>query len=147
MKRNRIRIPIFLPIAIIVCLILGIAANQYIAANVTEEQLSENVLISALPFILIFVSIILAFITLIVVVAQLLNDRVSSRIYRIIERIIIAGIILGIIGMFQSWVFDFYRYGFFLLLISTLCFIVWSHVTPAADQRPAELAGTSISEE
>ena len=147
MKRNRVRIPIFLPIAIIVCLILGIIGNWLVGTYVTEEQLGNNVLIGAIPFVLIFASILLAFITLIVVVAQLLNDRVANRTYKIIERIIIGGIILGILGMFQSWVFDFYRFGFLLLLISTLCFIVWSHVTPAPEKRQVEAAATTVTEE
>lgn len=147
MNRNRVRIPIFLPIAIIVCLILGIIGNWLVGTYVTEEELANNVLIGAIPFVLVFASILLAFITLIVVVAQLLNDRVANRTYKIIERIIIAGIILGILGMFQSWVFDFYRFGFLLLLISTLCFIVWSHVTPAPEKRQIEAATTTVAED
>jgi hypothetical protein len=58
------------------------------------------------------------------VIAQQTFDRV--------ERIIIGGIVLGVVGMFQPWVFAGYKYGFLLLLFSTLAFIVWSHITPAA---------------
>jgi hypothetical protein len=146
MKKNRVRIPIFLPIAILVCLGLGLVAGPVIQSRATEEQLDTNVLLSAAPFILIFASILLAFITLIVVIAQLLNGRVSRRLYRIIESAIIAGIVLGILGMFQSWVFSFYRYGFFLLLFSTLFFIIWSHVTPASQPRPTEATSTPTRE-
>jgi hypothetical protein len=32
--------------------------------------------------------------------------------------------------MFQPWVFLAYRYGFLVLLISTLGFILWSHIVP-----------------
>jgi hypothetical protein len=146
MKRNRVHIPIFLPIAIVVCLVLGLLAGPFIQSRATEEQLNTNVLLSAIPFILIFASIILAFITLIILVAQLLNGRVSRRLYRIIETAIIAGIVLGILGMFQSWIFDFYRYGFFLLLFSTLAFIIWSHVTPRSQQRQVEVTGAPLPE-
>jgi hypothetical protein len=47
------------------------------------------------------------------------------------ERVIIGGIVLGVVCMFQPWVFVGYKYGFLLVLFSTLAFIVWSHVTPA----------------
>jgi hypothetical protein len=147
MKRNRVRIPILLPVAILVCLVLGIIGNRLVQSTATEEQLAASVLLGAIPFVLIFASIILAFITFIVVVAQMLNNRVSPRAYRITERIIIAGIVLGILGMFQSWVFAFYTYGFILLLISTLCFIVWSHVAPAPARRQAKAAGTTVMED
>jgi hypothetical protein len=32
--------------------------------------------------------------------------------------------------LFQPWSFVFYRYGFVLLLASTLSFILWSHIMP-----------------
>jgi len=32
--------------------------------------------------------------------------------------------------MFQPWLFDGYKYGFVLLLISLVLFMVWSHVSP-----------------
>jgi hypothetical protein len=34
--------------------------------------------------------------------------------------------------MFQPWLFLGYKYGFLLVLFSTLAFIIWSHITPAA---------------
>ena len=40
--------------------------------------------------------------------------------------------VLGTIGMFQPWVLELYHYGFLLLGLSTLAFIVISHV-PAAE--------------
>ena len=44
---------------------------------------------------------------------------------------LIAGIVLGIIGMFQPWFFPAFRYGFYLLLASTIGYIAWSHISPA----------------
>jgi hypothetical protein len=92
--------------------------------------------------VLIFASIILFFMSFIWWVSNRLNFRISDKAYNRIEKIIIAGIVLGIIFMFQPWVFVLFRYGFYLLLFSTLAFMVWSHVTAAApvDDSAAELA-------
>ena len=130
MAKTRLRIPIALPIAIVISLVLGLLAGPFIRSRATEEQLADNVLLSALPFILIFVAIILAFITVIVIIARLLSNNLSPRIFHIVERVLIAGIVLGVLGMFQPWVFLAYKYGFLLLLFSTLSFIVWSHIVP-----------------
>jgi hypothetical protein len=130
MQLSRPRIPTKLLIVIGVLLILGIAAGQYINATMTEEQLTDNVFINAVPFVLIFAAIILTFIAVIYVVASMLDNNISTRAHRLIEQILIVGIVLGVVGMFQPWVFEGYKYGFVLLLISTLSFILWSHVTP-----------------
>lgn len=130
MEKIRPRVPVPLLIAILVTLVLGLLARPFIVARATPEQLAENVLLNAIPFILIFVSIILAYITLIVVVGSILNNHISRRAHRIVEAMLIAGIVLGIFGMFQPWVFLAYRYGFLVLLISTLGFILWSHIVP-----------------
>jgi hypothetical protein len=145
MTKKRPRVPIGLPIAAVVTLILGIAAGPVIRSLATEEQMSTNVLLSAIPFVLIFVSIILFFITLIWLVASLLNNRIPEWIYRPIEWIIIAGIVLGIVGMFQPWSFVAYRFGFLLLFFSTLSFILWSHVVPKGAHE-AHVDSVSISE-
>lgn len=141
MTKTRFRIPYGLIISATVCLILGLAAGPLIRSTATEEQLAKNVLLSAIPFILIFVSILLVFITLINVVARLLNNNIDARLYRVVESIIIAGIVLGVIGMFQPWHMIFYKYGFMVLLVSTLSFILWSHVRPKGEQRQEELTG------
>ena len=130
MQLSRPRIPTKLLIVIGVLFILGIVSGQYINATMTEEQLMDNVFINAVPFVLIFAAIILTFIAVIYVVASMLDNNISTRAHRFIEQILIVGIVLGVVGMFQPWVFEGYKYGFLLLLISTLCFILWSHVTP-----------------
>jgi hypothetical protein len=130
MPKIRPRVPVGLLISIVILLILGAIAGPVIQSNATEEQLATNVLLAAIPFILIFVAILLAFIAVIALVGSVLNNRVSEGTYRWVERIIIAGIVFGVIGMFQPWLFVFYRYGFLLLLFSTLAFILWSHVSP-----------------
>jgi hypothetical protein len=50
--------------------------------------------------------------------------------HRIIERTMIALIVLGVLGMFQSVHIDFYTWGFHILLLGTLGFIIISHITP-----------------
>jgi hypothetical protein len=130
MTNKRPRVPIGLPIAAVATLLLGIAAGPVIDSMATEEQLATNVLLSAIPFVLIFVSIVLFFIILVWLVASMLNNRIPEHIYRPVEWITIGGIVLGIVGMFQPWSFAGYRYGFMLLFLSTLAFILWSHVVP-----------------
>jgi hypothetical protein len=138
MAKARPRIPVTLLIVIAVLLVLGLVANNYIIARMTPEQLADNVLLNAIPFILIFVAIILAFVALIVMVARVLDNNISPRIHRIIETVLIAGIVLGVISMFQPWVFAAFKYGFVLLLVSTLSFILWSHVTPRREAYEVE---------
>lgn len=56
----------------------------------------------------------------------------NSVVLRRIEQLVVAGMVLGTIGMFQPWVLELYHYGFLLLGLSTLAFIVVSHI-PAAE--------------
>jgi len=129
-------------ISAIILLVLGIAAIPGVQNVFTEEQLSKNAILSGIPFILIFASIILFFMSFIWFLSNKLNFRVSDKTYNIIEKIIIGGIVVGIIFMFQPWVFVLFRYGFYLLLISTLAFITWSHITaaPPIDEFAADMA-------
>jgi len=140
MEVSRPRVPVTLLIVIAVLLVLGFLAGQYVNATMTEEQLADNVFINAVPFVLIFVAIILTFIAVIYVVASMLDNNISPRAHRIIEQILIVGIVLGVVGMFQPWLFEGYKYGFVLLLISTLSFILWSHITPKRELRQEEAA-------
>lgn len=144
--KYRPRVPIALPLIALALLALGLLAGPFIQSRATPEQLANNVLLSAIPFILIFIAIILFFITLIVLIATALSNNISVRAYRVVESILIAGIVLGIIGMFQPWLFAAYKYGFVILLISTLSFIVWSHVSPRRAEIQEEVGPVSISE-
>lgn len=85
-------------------------------------------------FIVGFLIILGLFIAFIRWVAGRLNGSLPQSTFDLVERIIIGGIVLGVVGMFQPWLFVGYKYGFLLVLFSTLAFIVWSHVTPAAPQ-------------
>jgi hypothetical protein len=88
----------------------------------------------AITFLVGFLAILFAYIFFIRWVAARLNHRIDAERFARIERIWIGGIVLGIVCMFQPWFFWAYRFGFLLLLFATLGFIVWSHVTPAAQQ-------------
>ena len=138
MAKPRLRLPIGLFIAIAVTFVLGLVANPVILALTTEKQRATNVLLSALPFILIFVAILLTFISLINMSASVLNNYISPRIYRAIETVLIAGIVLGIFGMFQPWLMVLYKIGFLVLLVSTLGFIWWGHIKPKSVRRQKE---------
>jgi hypothetical protein len=145
MPKKRRRVPIGLPISVVVLLILGAISGPIIQALATERQLATNVLLSAIPFIFIFAAIILSFITLIAFVATRLNHKISAKTYRMIEHIIVGGIVAGLIGMFQPWVFVLYQVGFFVLFFSTLGFIMWSHIIPSST-RHEELGSMSVSQ-
>ena len=57
----------------------------------------------------------------------------AHKTYSRIERAIIWLMIIGMVGMFQPFLVDLYRYGFLLLLFSTVLFIIISHVTPSPE--------------
>jgi O-antigen/teichoic acid export membrane protein len=143
MAKSRLRLPVGLFIAIVVTLVLGLVASPVIKALTTEKQRATNVLLSAIPFILIFVAILLAFISLINMSASLLNGNISQRLFLLVERVLIAGIVLGILGMFQPWLIIFYKVGFIVLLVSTLGFIWWSHIKPKGERRQKEVDNTA----
>jgi hypothetical protein len=146
MAKRRLRIPVGLFIAIVVTLILGLVAKPAITALTTDKQRATNVLLSAIPFILIFISILLVFISLINMSASVLNGYISPRIFHAIERVLIAGIVLGIFGMFQPWLIILYKVGFMVLLVSTLGFIWWGHIKPKGERRQKEAGSTSGQE-
>jgi hypothetical protein len=88
----------------------------------------------AVTFIVVFLIILGAYIFLIRAASRRLSLRLPQATFEAIERVIIAGIVAGVVCMFQPWTFYGYRIGFLLVLFSTLAFIVWSHITPAAPQ-------------
>jgi len=109
--------------------ILSPIARPVIETLATKEQVSQNVLLTAIPFVLFFVSLVLVYMALVVFAGKLLRNRVPEGVYRTIEYVLIAGIALGVVGMFQPWLFALFKISFFVLLLSTLSFILWSHIT------------------
>ena len=145
MKR-RLPIPVRLLVVVAVLYAAGFAAGPIVKASFTQDQLIQNVLLTAIPFILVFIAIILSFIAVIVVASRLLSGTIAGQLYRTIEMGLIGGIVLGVAGMFQPWVYDLYRAGFLLLLFSTLGFILWSHIKPRGAPPASELGAVSIAE-
>jgi len=128
MPKIRSLVPAKLLLSAAGALILSPLARPGIGTLVTPEEMSENVLLSAIPFILVFVAIVLVYMALIVFAGKLLSNRVSEGVYHVIEYVLIAGIGLGVFGMFQPWLFISFKISFLVLLLSTLSFILWSHV-------------------
>lgn len=92
------------------------------------KETRDSVLVRAIPFVAVFVTIILLYILFIFLIALTFNGRIPYRTYRPIELSIILGIIAGVVCLFQPWQLVSYKYGFLLLLLSTLFFILWSHI-------------------
>ena len=143
-KESKSGVPKGLPIASAILLVLGLIAIP-IVNNVSEEQLARNVIIAALPFILIFASIIVAFMSLVWFASYKLSGNISEKIYRPIEYALIGGILIGVFFMFQPWFFPLFKIGFFILLASTISYILWSHVKPREDNA-VEPGAVPISE-
>lgn len=57
-----------------------------------------------------------------------MNSAVLTR----VEQLVVSCMILGTIGMFQPVNIELYKYGFVLLGLSTLAFIVISHLPAEA---------------
>ena len=100
-----------------------------VAPGLVPEATRSSVLFQAIPFFMAFVGILLVFILLIVIVALRFNGKVPRRTYKSIENLCIVGILFGTVCLFNPWSVVPYRYGFILLLVSLLIFILWSHVT------------------
>ena len=133
MPNQRVRPPRRLAIIALLLIAFGIVWAGVIQPIIPDEAERDAIFLGAVPFLSIFVGVLLLFIFSIFVVASRLNGVVPQRVHRPIELAIIGGILLGVFGMFQPWVMAGYTYGFLLLLISTLSYIVWSHITPRAD--------------
>lgn len=101
-----------------------------VASGLVSDATRSSVLFQAAPFFMAFVGILLIFILLITLVALRFNGKVPRRTYSGIERLAIVGILFGTVCLFNPWSVVPYRYGFGLLLISLLSFILWSHVAP-----------------
>ena len=46
----------------------------------------------------------------------------------LLERLTVAGMVVGVVGMFQPWDIQWFGPGFNILALSTLAFIVVSHL-------------------
>ncbi len=128
MGKVRQLIPLRLLISAVVSLGLSFATRPVIGALVPAEEASSNLLLIAVPYLLVFIPIILGYIALIVFISKLFYGRVPEGLYRVIEYAFIAGIATGVLAMFQPWLRSLFKVGFFMLLFCTLGFILWSHI-------------------
>jgi hypothetical protein len=135
MGRIRPLIPLKLIIAAVVLFALSFASRPLLGVLMPDLQTSKNVLLLAIPFLMVFVPIILTFMALVVFVSKVLHHRVPEGTYKVIEYVFIAGIVLGIISMFQPWTFLLFKPGFFVLFGSLLGFMIWSHVAMKRERR------------
>ncbi|GIV83856.1 MAG: hypothetical protein KatS3mg052_0863 [Candidatus Roseilinea sp.] len=89
-----------------------------------------NPTLQFLIFIVGFFIILGVFIRLIQIAEKRLGGKLPNRRYSWVMGVIITGMVLGIVMMFQPLTLALMEPGFLLLLISTLAFILWSHVWP-----------------
>jgi len=146
MNKKPVRPPFVLLIIGAALIVIGQLLNPVGGVFIPKETLETDIFLLGVPFLTIFIAILLAFIFFIATLAQILNYKVSRRVYGIVETAILTGIALGIIGMFQPWVLAAYSYGFTVLLVSTLAFIVWSHIVPQGVHHKSDLGAVSVSE-
>lgn len=111
----------------VVMFILAYVFGTWVPGMVAEET-RNSVLFHAIPFFFAFVGVLLLYILLIVLAARRFNGKIPGRTYKGMERVIIGGIVFGTVCLFNPWSFVPYRYGFLVLLFSTLGFILWSHI-------------------
>jgi hypothetical protein len=135
MMKIRPLIPLKLLIAAAVLFALSFAAQPALNALIPDLKASTNVLILAIPFLLVFVPIILLFMSFIVFVSKILEHKIPEGAYKVVEYVFIAGIVFGILFMFQPWTFLLFKPGFFVLFGSLLGFMVWSHVAAKRARR------------
>lgn len=100
----------------------------------------------AILFIVGFLVVLFAYIGLMVYIVKRLDNTIDRGRYQLIERLAIGGIVLGVVGMFQPWLFIAYKYGFLLVFVSTLTFIIWNHVTPKGVQRSGEMHSVTLGD-
>ena len=58
----------------------------------------------------------------------------SAQLHRLIERLMIFLMLAGILGMIQPWVFEFFGWGFLILLVGTIGFTVISNIKPRSEE-------------
>ncbi|MBE2181826.1 MAG: hypothetical protein IAE89_00235 [Anaerolineae bacterium] len=112
----------------IIALIISLLAPTLIQS--LDENIRDQVLIQSIPFFSAFVAILMTYILIIALLMIRFTGKIPHRIYRPVDMLITIGIIGGIVCLFQPFIFVAFRYGFQLLLLSTLLFIVWSHIVP-----------------
>lgn len=117
--------------------LLGIAALLIVAGLIVLSLYranpalpGTNVILNGIPFLLVFVGILLCYIALIVTASRYYSGYVSEKRYLPVLYACMGGIVAGILLMFQPFTRVLYTWGFLLLLLSLLSFMVVGHITP-----------------
>jgi hypothetical protein len=147
MSKNRlISLLVMFSIAVLL-FVAGYLTIPLATPTVAPGEDPPNVIVTLVPFIFFLIGILVAFIALIILLATLLNNKVPEPLYRWVSRLLIAGIFLGLLGMIQPFVIELYTWGFVLLFVCTLLYIVWSHLVPrGAPARDDQQSTVSVSE-
>lgn len=85
---------------------------------------------NVLAFMIGLITFVGVIVTLVVLASRRFNHQISISRFSRVEAVIIAGILIGTVGLFQPVSMALYTAGFVVLFLSTLCYIVWSHVIP-----------------
>ncbi|GAB1421264.1 hypothetical protein MASR2M15_14180 [Anaerolineales bacterium] len=134
--RNLYLIPLkYAGLPALIAFAIGMFVLQIRGGDVTDD-----VLIQAIPFIAIFIGILMLFIMLIAFIAIRLHKRISHRYHRLIELTLVIGILFALVSTFQSINMVGFSYGFLLLFIMWLSFTLWTHITPRSSGKDAELS-------
>lgn len=139
MKPSRARLLIGFYVSAALLVVLGLIGQPLVEQWTTPKARSDNALLGGIPFIMIFVGIIVAYIGSITLLTTLINHKVPAAIYNPILNLLIAGIVLGIVGLFQPFAFVLYQAGFWMLFISLIGYMVWSHIVPKSVRRQEEV--------
>ena len=70
---------------------------------------------------------------------------IELRVLDVLFATIFGLVLAGIVGMFQPWVFDFFGWGFLLLLFGTIGFTIISNITPRRQDNPETTVRTGTS--
>jgi lysylphosphatidylglycerol synthetase-like protein (DUF2156 family) len=122
----------------IIAVVIGALFNV-VVRPLLPENVRNEVIITAVPFIAIFAAIILLFIMSVALLGVRFHGTLPARTHSAVEYTIIASILIGVVALFQSWAIAPYTFGLGLLLFSVLAFIVWSHIAPRSKREDMTL--------
>jgi hypothetical protein len=77
--------------------------------------------------------------------ATRLYEKLSPKRYLIGILIIIGGIVGGVVLMFQPFVLEGFKAGFWVVLISLVLFMYWSHIQPRTRQKTPSVTENGAS--
>ncbi len=122
----------------LVALVIGLLFPA-LSNSLFSEEARQGVLILAVPFVAFFITVLMVYMLVITLVVRYYNGRIPNRAHSPILNLLMVGILGGVVCLFQPFHIVGYRYGFILLLGSTLFFILWSHILPKSARLDIDL--------